>query len=106
MSNLGMMKKFLTHLLLYLCVTALTTGCVKTVTETKIEYVKPDIPESILAKCDDMPSPNFTTNGELLMAYITLQSLYETCSAKVNSIRMIILTNEEIYNDTVIINDK
>lgn len=69
----------------------------KTVTETKIEYVKPEIPENILSNCDDMPVGNLKTNGELLMSYITLQSMYATCAAKVNSIRMILLSNESIY---------
>ena len=69
----------------------------RTVTETKIEYVKPEIPESILSNCEDMPVGNLKTNGELLMSYITLQSMYATCAAKVNSIRMILLSNESIY---------
>lgn len=72
-------------------------GCVRTVTETKIEYVKPEIPDNLLSQCEDMPVGNLKTNGELLMSYITLQSMYATCAAKVNSIRMILLSNESIY---------
>ena len=58
-------------ILLLTCLT--TVGCVKTVTETKVEYIKPEIPASVISKCDPVPTSNFTTNGELLMAYISLQ---------------------------------
>ena len=61
--------------LLLICV--IFTGCVKTVTETKIEYVKPEIPESIISQCDPInTNASISTNGDLLMAYISLQSSY------------------------------
>ena len=67
------------------CVTML--GCVKTVTETKIEYIKPEIPSSIISPCDPIPSnTSISTNGDLLMAYISLQSSYVICSSKVASL--------------------
>lgn len=80
-----------------MCFCVTVASCVRTVTETKIEYVKPEIPDSITSPCEDMPIGNLKTNGELLMSYITLQSMYATCAAKVNSIRMILLSNESIY---------
>jgi len=87
------MKKFL--FLLIICFTM--TGCVKTVTETHVKYVKPEIPEAVISPCDPMPTSQISTNGDLLMSYITLQSAYAVCASKVSSIRMIIQSYDDIY---------
>lgn len=72
-------------------------GCVKTVTETHVKYVKPEIPESVISPCDPAPTSQISTNGDLLMSYITLQSAYAICASKVSSIRMIIQSYDDIY---------
>lgn len=70
----------------------LTTACAttKTVVETKIEYISPEIPETLLEPCERIPSIQAQTNGELLMAYITLQTMYTICSSKITSISLIL----------------
>lgn len=74
------------------------TGCVKTVTETKVEYIRPEIPESIISPCEPIPSNvSISTNGDLLMAYISLQSSYVICSSKVSSIANILQSYDAIY---------
>lgn len=75
-------------------------GCVttKTVVETKIEYVSPDVPQSLLDPCEHIPSLTAQTNGELLMAYLSLQTSYVVCSSKVTSISMILQSYKDIYS--------
>jgi hypothetical protein len=73
------------------------TSCVKTVYKTEVSYIKPEIPDSVLESCSPMPSDSIKTNGDLLMSYITLQSLYSICSSKVSSIRMILQSYDNIY---------
>lgn len=68
---------------------ALMTGCVKTKYETRVEYVHPEIPQSLLEPCDSMLF-DISTNGELLMSFVSLQSAYMICSAKVTSISEIL----------------
>lgn len=76
----------------------LSQACAKTVIETKIQYVQPEIPETIIAPCDPIPAnTSITTNGELLMSYISLQTAYLTCSSKVLSISMILKSYADIY---------
>jgi hypothetical protein len=73
-------------------------GCTKTVTETRIEYVRPEIPASVISSCDPIPSStSVSTNGELLMAYISLQSSYVICASKVSSIANILNAYNERY---------
>lgn len=62
--------------------------------------MKPEIPESIISPCDPMPNANIQTNGDLLMSYISLQSLYMACSSKVTSIRMILDSYDNLYSVT------
>lgn len=76
----------------------LSQACAKTVVETKIQYVRPEIPAVLLSQCDPIPaSTSITTNGELLMSYISLQTAYLTCSSKVLSISMILKSYADIY---------
>jgi hypothetical protein len=75
----------------------LLTGCARTITETKIEYIQPEIPESIISPCDTITQSSFTTNGELLMSYISLQSSYIICASKVSSVRLILQSFSSIY---------
>lgn len=83
-------------LLLFICF--LCTGCYKTITETKVEYIQPEIPETIIAPCDPIPTnTSITTNGDLLIAYISLQSSYVICSSKVTSIANILQSYNSIY---------
>lgn len=90
-------------ILFIIFIASLTTlGCVKTITETKIVYVKPEIPESIISSCEPMPSnTSISTNGDLLMSYISLQSLYVICSSKVTSIASILDSYNEIYTNSI-----
>ena len=83
-----------------LLTSALLTACVttKAVVETKIEYVKPEIPAALLDPCEQIPGLSAQTNGELLMAYLSLQTSYIVCSSKVSSISMILQSYENIYN--------
>lgn len=75
-------------------------GCVKTVTETRVEYVMPNIPSSVTSPCDpikhDIP---INTNGDLIMAYISIQSAYVVCSSKVSAIANILKSYNTIYTE-------
>lgn len=73
-------------------------GCAtKAVYKTEIKYVKPEIPGTMLAPCDQVPNDSIKTNGDLLMSYITLQSAYIICASKVSSIQMILNSYNNIY---------
>ena len=74
------------------------TGCAKTVYDTKIEYIIPDIPQAVIAPCDEVEY-SITTNSELLNSFISLHSAYLKCSAKVNSISLIIKSYKDIYTN-------
>ena len=92
------MCKNISKIIFLLLICVIFTGCVKTVTETKIEYVKPEIPESIISQCDPInTNASISTNGDLLMAYISLQSSYVICSSKVTSIADILHSYDSIY---------
>ena len=75
----------------------LLIGCVKTRVETKIEYVHPTMPATLLSPCQTVEA-SFETNGELLMSYIELQTAYLECSSKVYSISQILNSYESIYS--------
>lgn len=97
------MCKNISKIIVLLLICVIFTGCVKTVTETKIEYVKPEIPESIISQCDPInTNTSIVTNGDLLMAYISLQSSYIICSSKVTSIANILRSYDSIYKNTAL----
>lgn len=97
------MCKNISKIIVLLLICVIFTGCVKTVTETKIEYVKPEIPESIISQCDPInTNASIVTNGDLLMAYISLQSSYIICSSKVTSIANILRSYDSIYKNTAL----
>ena len=97
------MCKNISKIIVLLLICVIFTGCVKTVTETKIEYVKPEIPESIISQCDPInTNASISTNGDLLMAYISLQSSYVICSSKVTSIANILNSYDSIYINTAL----
>ena len=101
------MCKNISKIIVLLLICVIFTGCVKTVTETKIEYVKPEIPESIISQCDPInTNASIITNGDLLMAYISLQSSYVICSSKVTSIANILRSYDSIYTNTESIENK
>ena len=101
------MCKNISKIIVLLLICVIFTGCVKTVTETKIEYVKPEIPESIISQCDPInANASIITNGDLLMAYISLQSSYVICSSKVTSIANILRSYDSIYTNTESIENK
>lgn len=77
------------------------TGCVKTVTETKVEYIRPEIPESIISPCELVKTEQIHTNGDLLMAYVSLQSAYVICASKVTSIANILQSYNTIYTSPI-----
>lgn len=74
----------------------LSQACAKTVIETQIKYIQPDIPASLLSQCDEIDY-SIMTNGELLMSYISLQTAYLTCASKVSAISMILNSYANIY---------
>lgn len=82
---------------LLLLLTLLSSGCSTVETQTKIVYAHPEIPNAILMPCDQIPNETFVTNGELLMAYLTLQSMYVICSSKVTAIANILDSYAAIY---------
>ena len=101
------MCKNISKIIVLLLICVIFTGCVKTVTETKIEYVKPEIPDSIISQCDPInTNASIITNGDLLMAYISLQSSYVICSSKVTSIANILRSYDSIYTNTESIENK
>lgn len=101
------MYKYISKIIVLLLICVIFTGCVKTVTETKIEYVRPEIPESIISQCDPInTNESIITNGDLLMAYISLQSSYVICSSKVTSIANILRSYESIYTNTTSLENK
>lgn len=101
------MCKNISKIIVLLLICVIFTGCVKTVTETKIEYVKPEIPESIISQCDPInTNVSISTNGDLLMAYISLQSSYVICASKVTSIVNILNSYDSIYTNTESIENK
>ena len=101
------MYKYISKIIVLLLACVIFTGCVKTVTETKIEYVKPEIPDSIISQCDPInANVSISTNGDLLMAYISLQSSYVICSSKVTSIANILRSYDSIYTNTESIENK
>ena len=101
------MYKYISKIIVLLLICVIFTGCVKTVTETKIEYVKPEIPDSIISQCDPInTNASISTNGDLLMAYISLQSSYVICSSKVTSIANILHSYDSIYTNTESIENK
>ena len=101
------MYKYISKIIVLLLICVIFTGCVKTVTETKIEYVKPEIPDSIISQCDPInTNVSISTNGDLLMAYISLQSSYVICSSKVTSIANILRSYDSIYANTESIENK
>ena len=101
------MYKYISKIIFLLLICVIFTGCVKTVTETKIEYVKPEIPDSIISPCDPInTNVSISTNGDLLMAYISLQSSYVICSSKVTSIANILRSYDSIYTNTESIENK
>lgn len=101
------MCKNISKIIVLLLICVIFTGCVKTVTETKIEYVKPEIPESIISQCDPINTNEpIITNGDLLMAYISLQSSYVICSSKVTSIANILRSYDSIYTNETSLENK
>ena len=90
------MKKYL--IILFILLMIIQTGCAKTVYDTKIEYITPDIPVSMLEPCRNVEL-SFNTNSELLNSFISLHSAYLECSAKVNSISLIIKSYKDIYTN-------
>ena len=80
--------------LLPLCL-LLITGC--THTQIVYKYRAPEIPSTLLV-CEPLDEPTVTTNGNLLMAYITVRSQYQVCASKVKAIVDIISTTNEDNN--------
>ena len=96
------MCKNISKIIILLLTCIIFTGCVKTVTETKVEYIKPEIPATVIAPCEPMPTnTSISTNGDLLMAYISLQSSYVICSSKVTSIANILQSYDVIYTNPI-----
>ena len=90
---------------LLLLIATLISGCVKTVTETKVQYIRPEFPQSLLDPCDPVPTDSIKTNGDLLMSYISLQTAYAICSAKVSSISNILSSYDSVYNLDITLED-
>lgn len=82
---------------IWLLLILLSSGCSAVETRTEIVYAHPEIPEAILKPCAQIPAVTFGTNGELLMAYITLQGIYSVCASKVTAIVNILDSYEAVY---------
>ena len=54
----------------------------------------PEIPPDLLV-CEPLDEPTIITNGNLLMAYISLRSEYQVCASKVKAISEILDTIPE-----------
>ena len=85
----------------YLCIICslsviLASGCAHT--RTIYEYKAPEIPHNLLA-CEPLDEPTIITNGNLLMAYISLRSEYQVCASKVKAISEILSTISEDDTD-------
>jgi len=99
-------KKIAFYIVVFI-ISATVIGCTKTITETRVEYVRPEIPEAVISPCDPMPSnTSISTNGDLLMAYISLQSSYVVCSSKITSITNILQSYDSIYANKELMNEK
>lgn len=70
----------------------LASGCAHT--QTIYEYMAPEIPPDLLV-CKPLDEPTIITNGNLLMAYISLRSEYQVCASKVKAISEILDTIPE-----------
>lgn len=70
----------------------LASGCAHT--QTIYEYMAPEIPPNLLV-CEPLDEPTIITNGNLLMAYISLRSEYQVCASKVKAISEILDTISE-----------
>lgn len=70
----------------------LTSGCAHTRTIYKLKA--PEIPPNLLV-CEPLDEPTIITNGNLLMAYISLRSEYQVCVSKVKAISEILDTIPE-----------
>lgn len=70
----------------------LASGCAHT--QTVYEYMAPEIPPDLLV-CEPLDEPTIITNGNLLMAYISLRSEYQVCASKVKAISEILDTIPE-----------
>ena len=70
----------------------LVSGCAHT--RTVYKYKAPEIPHDLLV-CEPLDEPTIITNGNLLMAYISLRSEYQVCASKVKAISEIIDTIPE-----------
>ena len=70
----------------------LASGCAHT--RTIYKYQAPEIPPDLLV-CEPLDEPTIITNGNLLMAYISLRSEYQVCASKVKAISEILDTIPE-----------
>ena len=78
--------------IIYALIMILTSGCAHT--RTIYEYKAPEIPPNLLV-CEPLDEPTIITNGNLLMAYISLRSEYQVCASKVKAISEILSTISE-----------
>lgn len=78
--------------IIYALIMILTSGCAHT--QTIYEYMAPEIPPNLLV-CEPLDEPTIITNGNLLMAYISLRSEYQVCASKVKAISEILDTIPE-----------
>lgn len=78
--------------IIYALIVILTSGCSHT--RTIYEYRAPEIPPNLLV-CEPLDEPTIITNGNLLMAYISLRSEYQVCASKVKAISEILGTIPE-----------
>lgn len=78
--------------IIYALIMILASGCAHT--QTIYEYKAPEIPPNLLV-CERLDEPTIITNGNLLMAYISLRSEYQVCASKVKAISEILDTISE-----------
>ena len=78
--------------IIYTLSVMLASGCAHT--RTIYKYQAPEIPHDLLV-CEPIDEPTIITNGNLLMAYISLRSGYQICASKVKAISEILDTIPE-----------
>lgn len=78
--------------IIYTLIVMHASGCAHT--QTIYEYIPPEIPPNLLV-CKPLDEPEIITNGNLLMAYISLRSEYQVCASKVKAISEIISSIQE-----------
>lgn len=72
-------------------------ACTETVYKTEVKYATVEVSPALLEECDKVQPLEAKTNGELLLAYLSLQTSYLACSSKHQSVVTIIRSYNDLY---------